>query len=85
MQELVIAYVAAHASQSEALGQLHKYTGIHYAHSRLGTWRNEVRPLPDAVRREMLKVVLPKLIAAHLGCDPDIRSDLYEAIFDVVA
>jgi len=63
---LVSTYVASFSSQDEAFAALFNATGIRYTHSRLGEWRNGIRPIPAAARLHMLSVVLPLLIEHHL-------------------
>ena len=50
---------------TDCLATLNAVVGAKYTLSRLGEWRNGKRPLPPAVRREMLRSGLVVLLKKH--------------------
>ena len=85
MSKLATTFAASFPTPGAALQCLNESLGGRYTLSRLGTWRNGVRPIPAAVRHVMLNRTLQLLLSKHLNLDPSYRDDLRESIMDLAA
>ena len=83
MSNLATAYAASFPSPGAALRSLNSALGTSYTLSRLGTWRNDIRPIPAAVRHVMLLETLTLLLSKHVNMRPDYRDDLLEEIMNL--
>ena len=57
-------YIQAHGGQAPAAKAISEATGNPYRGSRLGEWRDGKLPVPDAVHRAMLPIILPMALKA---------------------
>ena len=83
MSKLATEFAASFQTPTLALRYLNSALETRYTLSRLGTWRNDVRPIPTAVRHVMLLHTLKLLLAKHVNLPPDYRDDLREEIMDL--
>ena len=74
-------YIQAHGGLVPAAKAISAATGNNYRGSRLGEWRDGKLPVPDAVHRAMLPIILP---AALKAVGVTVKADQIQPLADSI-